>query len=286
MNNFIVTVGIPFYNPGANFELAILSVLGQTFKELNLILLDDGSDDGISVFLANKYKFIDTRVSVISDGENRGLVARLNELSTIVKTKYYARMDADDIMHPERIQKQIDILESNISLNACASVALTINENNELTGKLGSFWPKKRTEFLIKNSLIHPSILFSTAWIQSKNYDQQWTRMEDLELWYRTFDKVNLEVINEPLLYYRVSSNSKSKYVKTEQYKRKFFFSVYKKKEITFFFYLYLTLLSIIKQLLYPFVSSFSFQLRDTIDWKQELDYLYFLYKFQKSRIV
>ncbi len=285
MNNCIVTVGIPFYNPGANFELAILSVLQQTFKELNLILLDDGSDDGISLLLANRYKFVDNRVSVLSDGENRGLVARLNELSNIVKTKYYARMDADDIMHPERIQKQIDILESNISLNACASEAIIINENNELTGKLSSFWPTKRTDFLLKNSLIHPSILFSTSWISSKSYDPQWTRMEDLELWFRTFDELNLEVLKEPLLYYRVDSNSKSKYVKTEQYKRKFFFAIYKKKEITFFFCLYLTLLSLIKQLISPVVSSSS-QLRETVDWKNELDYLYFLNKFQNSRFV
>ena len=105
----LVYVGIPFYNAEKYLDYAIRSVLNQTYTNWKMTLIDDGSTDS-SLALARKYTS-DTRVKVISDGRNKGLVYRLNELVKLSDCKYFVRMDADDIMHPQRLEKQLRYLE-------------------------------------------------------------------------------------------------------------------------------------------------------------------------------
>ena len=104
----LVYVGIPFYNAEKYLDYAIRSVLNQTYTNWKMTLIDDGSTDS-SLALARKYTS-DTRVKVISDGRNKGLVYRLNELVKLSDCKYFVRMDADDIMHPQRLEKQLRYL--------------------------------------------------------------------------------------------------------------------------------------------------------------------------------
>src|SRR5690606_21713898 len=108
----MVTIAIPFYNGEKYLELAIQSALAQTYTGWKLILLDDGSTDN-SLAIANEYKKKDARIKVYSDGQNKNLGYRLNQIPELVDTKYLARMDADDIMHPKRIETQLRILEEN-----------------------------------------------------------------------------------------------------------------------------------------------------------------------------
>ena len=89
--------------PGKYFELALKSVFSQTFTDWELILVDDGSSDD-SLALARSLK--DPRVRVYSDGLTKRLNARLNELVSLARAPYFFRMDADDIMHPERLERQ------------------------------------------------------------------------------------------------------------------------------------------------------------------------------------
>ena len=100
----LVTIGIPFYNASQFLEYAIKSVINQTYTNWELILVDDGStDDSLSIARS----FNDQRIKILSDGVNKGLVSRLNEIILNSRGSYIARMDADDIMHFERIEKQI-----------------------------------------------------------------------------------------------------------------------------------------------------------------------------------
>ena len=108
--NKLVTIAIPFYNPGPAFEDAIKSVFAQTYTNWELLLVNDGStDDSLEKALAIK----DSRVQVINDGKNLGLGARLNQIAQLASGEYLARMDADDIMHPERIENKL-FLENNL----------------------------------------------------------------------------------------------------------------------------------------------------------------------------
>ena len=103
----LVTIGLPFYNDRLTLELAIKSIFAQTYKNWELILVDDGSTDG-SLNIAKK--ITDKRVRIISDEKNKGLIFRLNQIASLAKGKYLARMDADDLMQPTRIEKQVEFL--------------------------------------------------------------------------------------------------------------------------------------------------------------------------------
>ncbi|MCW1511070.1 glycosyltransferase family 2 protein, partial [Acinetobacter baumannii] len=98
----MISIGIPFYNAENFLANAIQSVINQSFKDWELILVDDGSTDK-SLDIAREFEKKDNRIKVISDGLNLKLPARLNQIITISKYDFIARMDADDIMHPDRL---------------------------------------------------------------------------------------------------------------------------------------------------------------------------------------
>src|SRR5690625_1371076 len=129
----MITIGLPFFNDSRYLEMAIRSVINQTYQDWVLLLVDDGSSDG-SLGIAKTYAEKDSRISVISDGENKKLPYRLNQIAKLTKTPYLARMDADDIMHPERIEKQLGILESNQEIDVLGTNAYSIDSNNEIRG--------------------------------------------------------------------------------------------------------------------------------------------------------
>lgn len=216
MINFLrmkITVGLPFYNNEKTLEIAIKSILQQTFKNWELILLDDGSVDD-SLIIAAKMASIDKRIILISDGKNRGLVHRLNQIIDIAQGDYIARMDADDIMLPERLEKQFAIFISDLKIDIVATAAFTIDENDNPIGIKDSeaIIFKSKKDIFKKSLLIHPSILVKKEWYKSNRYDNKYIRAEDFELWCRTFSYTNFFRITEPLLLYREGNVSITNY--------------------------------------------------------------------------
>lgn len=206
----MITIAIPFYNAEQFLGKAIESVINQSYTEWKLILVDDGSTDK-SLEIAHTYAEKDPRISVLSDGMNKNLGYRLNQIPTLVTTKYLARMDADDIMHSDRIKKQIEVLENNPNIDVLGTNAYTIDENDEV---IGIRIPISETEKLQKvYAFIHPTIMAKTDWFRKNLYDVEAVRIEDAELWYRTHSQYNFMIINEPLLYYReIGKNYYKKY--------------------------------------------------------------------------
>lgn len=208
-----ITIGLPFYNNEKTLEMAVKSVLVQTLESWELILIDDGSRDE-SLVIANKMASMDDRIRVISDGQNRGLVFRLNQIIDIAQADYIARMDADDIMLPERLEKQLEVFNSYPKVDVVATAAYTIDENDNPIGI-------RDTEPIVLNNgkdvfkksiLIHPSILVKKEWYKSNKYDKEFIRAEDFELWCRTFMYTNFFRITEPLLLYREGNVSVKNY--------------------------------------------------------------------------
>jgi glycosyltransferase involved in cell wall biosynthesis len=193
-----VTIAIPFYNAEAYFEKAILSVLSQTFTDFTLLLIDDGSTDS-SLEIAQKY-LVDKRVKVISDGKNINLGNRLNQIPRLTNTKYLARMDADDIMHPQRIEKQLEILKNNPNIDVLGTNAYSIDENDDVVGLRMDV---SNNSLISVKSFTHPSIIAKTDWFANNLYDVLALRIEDSELWLRTSDKYNFKCAPQPLLFYR-----------------------------------------------------------------------------------
>ncbi|WP_418263901.1 glycosyltransferase family 2 protein [Flavobacterium faecale] len=197
-DNILVSIGIPIYNAEKYLHDTIQSVINQSYTNWELILVDDGSTDD-SLVIANAFE--DSRIRIISDGTNKGLVYRLNQLSNIARGVYYARMDADDIMHPERIVRQVKILEFFPEIDVLGTNAYSINENNLVTGIRLQYSNCERLRKV--QGFIHPTVMAKTSWFLANPYDANAIRIEDTELWYRTRMKYNFQILVEPLLFYR-----------------------------------------------------------------------------------
>jgi glycosyltransferase involved in cell wall biosynthesis len=196
-----VTVGLPFYNSKKTLLGTVRSIFAQSFTDWELVLLDDGSTDG-SVDLVRKLD--DPRVRVISDGQNLKLPLRLNQLAQLARAPLLARMDSDDLMHPERLARQVAFLEARPEVDLVGSAAVSIDENDLPQGIRGDEpLPLSVHGVLARGLFIHPSVMARTDWMRRNPYDLQAVRAEDQELWVRVFDQANLAHLPEPLLFYR-----------------------------------------------------------------------------------
>lgn len=208
----MITIAIPFYNAEKYLSEAIESVLNQTYKDFEFILLDDGSTDN-SLNIAKKYEY-DTRVRVISDGENKNLGYRLNEIAQLTKTHYLVRMDADDIMHPKKLEHQMDILKNNPHIDVLGTNVYVINQANNVVA-IRLPYSQGNSNIIECNTFMHPTIIGKTSWFLENPYDVDAIRLEDLDLWKRTSFKSKFFYSPEPLLFYREgNSDYFEKYIK------------------------------------------------------------------------
>ena len=196
-----VSIVICFYNPGRFFQLALQSVFAQTFTDWELLLLDDGSTDG-SLDLA--LGIGDERVRVFSDGARKRANFRLNEGTRLARGEYLFRMDADDVMHPDRLAVQLPVLKACSPETVLGTACYSIDSQSNVVG-----WrpvrKRRRTGFAARYSFVHPTVAASTEWFRRNPYstDQIYKRGQDAELWCRTASFSDFRWIEQPLLFYR-----------------------------------------------------------------------------------
>lgn len=190
----LVTIAIPIYNAEKYLAFAIQSVINQSYKDWQLLLMCDGSTDRSTV-IAHEYAGKDCRIKVIDDGVNRGLIYRLNQSIHISSSKYYARMDADDIMHRTRIEEQVKYMESHPLVDVCGASIMTIDNRNNI---VGSGYYKG-----VVSGFVHPTVMGKTEWFKANPYADWAVRAEDFELWTRTSVASNFYAIGKPLFFYR-----------------------------------------------------------------------------------
>lgn len=218
----MLTIGLPFYNNEKTIASAIKSVIIQTYSNWELILIDDGSTDN-SYDIANEFTKVDNRVKLISDGVNRGLIYRLNQIIDLAIGPYIARMDSDDMMMPNKLEKQMKILLENDSIDVIDTAAYTIDEKDEPFGMRGTVdlgtWNKKKV--IQKVLLFHPTVIAKTTWYRKNKYDEEFVRSEDFELWCRTFGNTVFFRIYEPLFIYREGKINIKNYTASNRTHRK-----------------------------------------------------------------
>ena len=217
-----VTVGIPFYNAESTLLEAIRSVFAQTLSDWELILLDDGSTDR-SLKIAQSIS--DSRVTVRTSSSNQGLVWSLNEISQMARGEYLARMDADDLMHPQRLERQLQFLDTHPAVQVIGSGVYVIDAAGRPNGIRGQHPPDTApASVLTRNLIIHPTITGRTAWFRSNPYDASYPRAEDHELWCRTCKQTSFGHIAEPLMLVRnAASGNVRKYAETCRSDRRIF---------------------------------------------------------------
>ncbi|WP_394174913.1 glycosyltransferase family 2 protein [Thalassotalea litorea] len=206
-----VSVIMPVYNAGAYLYDSVSSILQQTFQDFELLILDDGSTDNSAEILL-EFAASDPRVRVFLRA-NHGLIASLNYLVNKARANLIARMDADDISVPTRIERQVRFFKGHPDIAILGTGYEYIDRQGNRLGER-----KTQTEhedivasFFFGNAIAHPSVMFHRnrlpkGWL----YDNTFEGAEDLALWLVLSDDVKLANLPEPLLRYRISGQSES----------------------------------------------------------------------------
>jgi glycosyltransferase involved in cell wall biosynthesis len=206
-----VTVGLPFYNNKDTLLDAIRSVFAQTYEDWELILMDDGSTDG-SLELARSIK--DPRVRVVSDGQNCKLPARLNQIHREASGMYSARLDADDLLHPERLALQIAYLQEHREVDVVGTLMYSMNDQQGICGLQGTGALQfKPYESLDRAILMHATVTGKTQWFRDNPYDESFPRDQDRELWSRTCLYSRFATLDRPLYYVNEAEFSVAKFL-------------------------------------------------------------------------
>ncbi len=194
------------YNGEEYLSEAVESVLNQTFKRFELIVINDCSTDKTGEIL-DRYAKLDNRVKVYTNEENLRLPSSLNKGMEYASGKYIARMDADDICLPERLEKQYDFMEKNpnIALSSCRFMTLKkgVISSGGCGGKTDS--ESVKALLLVTNPILHPGIIAKADVIKSLGYDKNFTCTEDMELWTRfIMAGYEVRIMPEYLMIYRL----------------------------------------------------------------------------------
>jgi hypothetical protein len=192
------------YNGAATLPEALAGALAQTWRDFELLVIDDGSTDDSPAILA---ACADRRLRVVRNERNLGLTASLNRGLALAQGEYIARMDADDISLPQRLARQVSFLDANMGVAACGTWVETFGER----GEIWRFPPKDediRSELLFVNVLAHGSVMLRRAALAAHGlrYDERHVRGQDYDLWVRLSCHAKLANLPEVLLRYRLHS--------------------------------------------------------------------------------
>ena len=203
-NNPLVTIALSVLNGGSQLELSVRSLLVQTWPHWELLIFDDGSNDGV---IDRLDCLSDPRINIIRDGSNIGLAARLNQAIVMANGKYFARMDHDDICHPERFSKQVFFLERHPEVDLLATQCITMDEQERLQGVLPSAITH---EDICRRPwqgfyMAHPTWMGRIKWFRQNTYLHPAPYYcEDQELLLRAYRSSCYHTLPELLLAYRV----------------------------------------------------------------------------------
>lgn len=203
----MVSVLLPVFNAGEYIGECLKSLIDQSFNDFEILIYDDNSiDETVGIIETVNDKRIKLYRKPNNTGLTKSLIAGIQE----AKGKYIARMDADDISEPTRLEKQVHFLENNPDYGIVGSFLKPI-EN----GDLKAMWsyPVEHQDIVswmvIDSPFVHPAIMMrKEVLIKNKlNYNSCFEPCEDYQLWFQLLKCTKGYNINEPLIYYRLHAN-------------------------------------------------------------------------------
>ena len=199
-----LSIAMPVFDCARTVDLAIWSILNQTFEDWELIITDDGSRDNTLEIVRS---FNDPRIIAIRCEGNKGLPTRLNECVGIARGKYFARMDGDDIAYPDRLKKQVEYLECHPQVDLLGAGCIVFRGDGEAYGL--RFNPRLVSHLAVRGNalsgphLAHPTWMGRIEWFRRYPYRERFVGTEDRELLIRTRHISEFAVLPEVLLGYR-----------------------------------------------------------------------------------
>lgn len=199
------------HNAALTLEAALRSILWQTFSDWEMILVDDGSTDQTGRILN---KVSDSRIHLVhGEGGRQGLATRLNQCIDLARGKYIARMDADDVAYPERLERQVQYLEAHHDVDLLGHGAVLFKGDGQV---LGTYPTASEHEEICRRPwwgfpLAHPTWMGRRAWFAGHRYNNDLTKGQDQELLLRSYRTSRFAALPDLLLGYRTEQVSASK---------------------------------------------------------------------------
>ena len=207
----LVSIILPVFNGEKTIEKAVQSIINQSFTDWEMLILDDGSTDRTAIIIKN---IADARINFIPC-QHQGIVARLNQGIDLAKGKYIARMDADDVAHSTRLEKQVRFLETHSQVDLVGTAMnLFSEEGNFMDTRVFAINHEAiiATPWLKTISMAHPTWCGRTAWFKKWKYKTGFNRNEDQELLLRARLSSCYANLNEVLVDYKMNNSWQKKY--------------------------------------------------------------------------
>lgn len=206
----LISVILPAYNAERFLKEAIDSILAQTYTNFELIILNDGSTDRTEEIILS---YDDPRIRYVKNETNLKLIKTLNKGIELAKGKYIARMDADDISLPTRLEKEYEFMEKHPNAGACSTKVYLLRGDRV---KKGHYYPSASPEAcrfcsIFRTPLSHPASFFRADVLKKIKYDETESALhiEAFVLWGNmALKNIPMFVLDERLLYYRDNDQS------------------------------------------------------------------------------
>ncbi len=194
------------YNGEPLLDSAIASIVAQTYPSWELVVVDDASSDS-SLAVARSWQRRDTRIRVVEHHTNRGLAATLNDAFAVARGELVARMDADDVSLPQRLEKQVEFLDAHPAVAVVGTGAEFVDAQGNALGSGHLFEEHDDISANIYRTtpLIHPSVMMRRTFLEALGgYDVRLRRAEDADLWLRGYRRFRYHNLPEPLIRCRI----------------------------------------------------------------------------------
>ena len=217
MKNPKVTVLMSAYNGEKYLREAIDSILGQTFKDFEFLIINDGSTDKTGEILKS---YNDPRIKIINNNKNIGLTKSLNKGLKLARGEYIARQDADDISLPTRFEEELKFFEKNSNVALVGTDYFLINEKDEIIHTVNCFTEnrKLKEKLLEGNQFAHGSIIFKKECVEKVGmYREEFKFAQDFDFTLRISEEFDVANIPKSLYKWRINIDSVSVKKKTLQ---------------------------------------------------------------------
>lgn len=202
----LVSVLLPVYNGSKYLLEAVNSVLSQTYKHFELIVVDDGSTDSTHNILS-KIEKSDERVRVLTLSENCGIVSALNRALSVSKGTFVMRMDSDDICVPQRLEWQVQYLMTHPDISVLGGHVEMFSTDSSSSKIVRHPQNPAMLHFsmFLYCTIVHPSVLMRISALRKFNgYTSSYDHVEDYDLWFRMLQSPDIRMTNLPRVVLRL----------------------------------------------------------------------------------
>lgn len=214
----IITVLMPVYNEEEKYlRKSIESILHQTFRFFDFLIIDDGSDNENCVNILKEYAVKDSRIRIIRRGRpkntigNTGITGALNLGLKEARGKYLARIDSDDFSDKKRLEIQYKFLENNPDFVLCGTWCRIVDSDDNVIGEKKGYsdYKKIKKKILSTNYFTHSTLFFRKSVILDLGgYNKKMIKAQDYDLLLKIAPRYKIKNISQFLSYYRINSRS------------------------------------------------------------------------------